>query len=56
MKNFRKVFKIIFILAFILVLAQITLYIFLGYNLLSDPEGSGEHVGKFLEGVTKNIK
>ena len=53
MKNFRKVFKVMFIFVFIMILVQWALYIFLGYSVLSDPEGSGEFVGKFLNGVTK---
>jgi len=53
MGNFRKIFKFMFVFVFILILAQIGLYIFLGYNVLTDPEGSGEVVGKFLNGVNK---
>lgn len=49
----RKMFKIVFVIVLLLILAQIGLYIFLGYNVLTDPEGSGEVVGKFLDGVNK---
>jgi len=42
-----------FVAVFLLILAQYALYIYLGYNVLTDPEGSGEVVGKFLNGVNK---
>ena len=53
MKNFRTIFRIMFVVVLVMILVQWAFYIFLGYNVLTDPEGSGEVVGKFLDGVNK---
>jgi len=53
MGNFRKIFTFMFIFVFVLIIAQIALYVFLGYSVLTDPEGSGEVIGKFMDGVNK---
>lgn len=53
MGNFKRMFKFMFVFVFILILAQIGLYIFLGYNVLTNPEGAGEVVGKFMDGVNR---
>lgn len=51
--NLRVIFKIVFVITLVMILTQWAFYVFLGYNLLTDPEGSGEVVGKFLNGVNK---
>jgi len=53
MRNFRKIFKVVFAVAFVMILVQWGLYVYLGYSVLSDPEGAGEVVGKFMDGVNK---
>ena len=51
--NFDRIFKIMFIVTLVGILASWAFYAYVGYNLISDPEGAGEAVGKFINGVTK---
>ena len=52
-RNFSKIFNIMFAITLIGILASWAFYAYIGYNLISDPEGAGEAVGKFINGVTK---
>jgi len=52
-RNFSKIFNIMFVITLIGILASWAFYAYIGYNLISDPEGAGEAVGKFINGVKK---
>ena len=52
-RNFSRIFSIMFVITLVAIIASWAFYAYVGYNLITDPEGAGEVVGKFINGVKK---